>query len=216
MKFAIKSIIWGFLMGLLFILVTNIWVVTSTKDQVYTDHTIPENKVALVLGTSKRTSDGGSNRFFKERMSAAADLYSKNKIRHILVSGDNSSKYYNEPRDMLAALGDLEIPEKDVSLDFAGFRTLDSVIRSKEVFGQDSITIVTQQFHCYRSLFIANKFDIQAIAYSADKDGSVGFNLALREVLARSFAVADLYIFKRKPKYLGKKIILEIRKDEDR
>ncbi|MEQ9403783.1 MAG: ElyC/SanA/YdcF family protein [Cyclobacteriaceae bacterium] len=211
MKKIIKLFTWSAVSVVLFILITNIWVVSSTADNIYSEEDIPGNKVALVLGTSKRTIDGSPNRFFVERMSAAAALYGKDKVRHLLVSGDNSSKYYNEPRDMLNALGDLNIPDKDITMDFAGFRTLDSVVRSKEVFGQDSITIVTQQFHCYRSLFIANKFGIKAIAYSADKDQSIGLSLAFREILARSFAVADLYIFQRKPKFLGEEIELEIK-----
>lgn len=196
--------------GLLFILVTNIWVVSSTRDLIYAKDQLPTNDVALILGTSKG-SQNNPNRFFFQRMNAAAELFAAEKIKHLLVSGDNSSKYYNEPRDMLQALGDLNIPEKDISLDFAGFRTLDSVIRSKEVFGQDSITIVTQEFHCYRSLFIARKSGLSAVAFSADDGGPIGITLAFREILARSFAVADLYIFKREPKFLGEEIQLDIR-----
>ncbi|MEP1093526.1 MAG: ElyC/SanA/YdcF family protein [Cyclobacteriaceae bacterium] len=210
MKKLLRFVLWAGVSVVLFILITNIWVVSSTSGLIYSLEKIPSNDVALVLGTSKRTIDGISNRFFVERMNGAADLYENDKIRHLLVSGDNSSKYYNEPRDMLNALGDLNVPERDISLDFAGFRTLDSVVRSKEVFGQNAITIVTQKFHCYRSLFIAKKFDIDAIAFAADKDSSIGINLAFREILARSFAVADLYIFQREPKFLGEKIELEI------
>lgn len=210
MKKLLKLLVWIGASIVLFILITNIWVVSSTCNLIFDLEDIPENDVALVLGTSKRTVDGIANRFFVERMNAAAGLYENRKIRHLLVSGDNSSKYYNEPRDMLNALGELNVPERDISLDFAGFRTLDSVVRSQEVFGQNSITIVTQKFHCYRSLFIADKFGIKAVAYSADKGGSIGVNLAIREVLARSFAVADLYVFQRRPKFLGEKIRLEI------
>lgn len=202
--------IWIAITLFLFILGTNIWVVQSTKDQIYNSIDAPVNDVALVLGTSKRTSEGKPNRFFAERMETAAALHSNQKIKHILVSGDNRSRYYNEPRDMLQALGDLNIPEEDVSLDFAGLRTLDSVIRCKEVFGQDEVTIVTQEFHCYRSLFIANYFDMDAVAVSADDGGPIGNMLALREVLARTIAVMDIYVFQREPKFLGEKVELPI------
>ncbi|SNS71090.1 SanA protein [Ekhidna lutea] len=194
----------------LFVLVTNIWVVQSTKDLIYDPLLVPSNEVALVLGTSKRTTEGKPNRFFVERMDAAALLHADEKVKHILVSGDNRTKYYNEPRDMLQALGDLNIPEEDISLDFAGLRTLDSVVRCREVFGQDNITIVTQEFHCYRSLFIARYFEMDAVAVSADDGGPVGNMLALREVLARTVAVLDLYVLQRKPKYMGEKIELPI------
>lgn len=194
----------------LFVLFTNIWVVTSSKNLIYTLEEVPSNDVALVLGTSKRTSSGGANRFFAERMSTAAELHRLRKVKHILVSGDNGSQYYNEPRDMLKALGDLNIPDTVISLDFAGFRTLDSVVRSKEVFGQQEITIVTQEFHCYRSLFIANYYGIKAVAVSADNGDYIGFNLATREILARTIAVLDLYVFQRSPKYLGEQVELKI------
>ena len=199
----------AFLM-LFFIFITNIWVIQSTKDQIFQPNNIPYNDVALILGTSKRTISGDTNRFFAERMETAALLYQNGSIAHILVSGDNGTKYYNEPRDMLQALDNLNIPDSVISLDFAGFRTLDSVVRSKEVFGQDQITIVTQEFHCYRSLFIANYFGIKAMAVSADDGGPIGNKLALREMLARTIAVLDLYVFQRKPKYLGEKMDLVI------
>ncbi len=206
-----KIVFWGLISVALFILITNVWIISTTSSQIYNEDDIPNNDVALVLGTSKKTNDGRPNLFFVERMSAAADLYEKQRIKHLLVSGDNSSKYYNEPRDMLKALGDLSVPASDISLDYAGFRTLDSVVRSKEVFGQKSITIVTQKFHCYRSLFIANKFGINAVAFAADRESAIGMNLAFREVLARAYAVVDLYIFQKQPKFLGEEIRLEIR-----
>lgn len=210
MKKVIKVLVGMGILGFLFILITNIWVVVSTNHLILAKEELPNIDVALILGTSKG-SRNNPNRFFVQRMNAAAELFASKKIKHLLVSGDNSSKFYNEPRDMLQALGDLNIPERDISLDFAGFRTLDSVIRSKEVFGQDSITIVTQEFHCYRSLFIAKKSGLSAVAFSADDGGSIGLSLAVREILARSFAVADLYIFKREPKFLGEEIPLDIR-----
>ncbi|GAB4234428.1 MAG: hypothetical protein Tsb0034_08040 [Ekhidna sp.] len=209
-KRAIKVLVWLGMITALFVFGTNLWVIHSTRDQIYEITNAPVNDVALVLGTSKRTSSGAKNRFFAERMATAASLLDQQRIKHILVSGDNGSKYYNEPRDMLKALGDLNVPDTLISLDFAGFRTLDSVVRSKEVFGQDKVTIVTQEFHCYRSLFIANSLGQQAIAVSADDGGPIGNSLAIREILARTVAVLDLYVFQRKPKYLGEEVKLPV------
>jgi len=193
-----------------FVIGTNLWVIQSSKHRIYHLENVPPNNVALVLGTSKRTSSGGENRYFMERMHAAATLHRQGSIRHILVSGDNGSKYYNEPIDMLHALAELNIPDTVVSLDYAGFRTLDSIVRCKEVFGQDEVTIITQEFHCYRSLFIADYFGINAYAVSADDGGPIGNALALREVLARTVAVLDLYVLARKPKFLGEEEKLPI------
>lgn len=211
MRKLVRLVLWIGISFILFILGTNIWVVQSTKSHIFSLSEAPNNNVALVLGTSKKTSDGKPNRFFVERMQTAAALHSVEKIKHILVSGDNRTKYYNEPRDMLQALGDLNIPVEDVSLDFAGLRTFDSVVRCNQVFGQHQFTIVTQEFHCYRSVFIARYFDMDAVAVSADDGGPIGNTLAIREVLARTMAVLDLFVLRRKPKHLGEKVELPIK-----
>ncbi|MFY0600638.1 MAG: YdcF family protein [Cyclobacteriaceae bacterium] len=183
----------------------NFWVIASTEDQVYYDNQfLPENKVALILGTSKRTKHG-LNKYFHERIRAAADLYHANKIRHIIVSGDNRTIHYNEPRDMYEALVELDVPKGAITLDFAGLRTLDSIVRADSIFGQKKFTIITQDFHCYRSLFIANYFDLDVIAYSADNKEVLPVSLAVREVLARFVAVLDLYVWAKSPAILGEK-----------
>lgn len=188
------------------ILGVNFWIVSATQDQIYyTLEGIPPKKVALLLGTSKRTSQGNANKYFKERIVAAAKLYHSGVVKHIIVSGDNNTVYYNEPRDMFKALEELGVPKSAITLDFAGFRTLDSVVRSKEVFGQEEVLIITQDFHCYRALFIAQFYDIRAIAFSADNKDELPVSLAIREVLARFNTILDLYIFKRDPKFLGDK-----------
>ena len=191
------------LVGVL-ILGLNFWIVSSTQDKIYYNiNDVPPKRVALLLGTSKRTVQGGTNKYFAERMQAAADLYHRGIIEHIIVSGDNQTVYYNEPRDMLNALKELGVPEGAITLDYAGFRTLDSVVRSKEVFGQDEVMIITQDFHCYRALFIADYHGINAVAFSADNKDQLPWSLAVRETLARAKAVFDLYLFGQEPKFLG-------------
>ncbi|WP_258097530.1 SanA/YdcF family protein [Marinoscillum pacificum] len=191
------------LVGVL-ILGLNFWIVSSTQERIYYNiNDVPPKRVALLLGTSKRTVEGGTNKYFAERMKAAADLYHRGVIEHIIVSGDNETVYYNEPRDMLNALKELGVPEGSITLDYAGFRTLDSVVRAKKVFGQDDVIIITQDFHCYRALFIADHHELNAVAFSADNKDQLPFNLALRETLARAKAVFDLYLFDQKPRFLG-------------
>ena len=109
---------------------------------------------------------------------------------------------------MLKALESLGVPQSAVIMDFAGFRTLDSVVRAKEVFGQDKILIITQDFHCYRALFIAYHYNIDAIAYSADNKDQLPGSLAIREVLARFYTILDLYVFQSKPRFTGKKEVI--------
>jgi SanA protein len=196
----------------LFVLICNIWVVSSTEDLIYTSvDMIPVNDVALVLGTSKYSKTGHSNLFFQSRMESAAQLYTGKKVKHFILSGDNSLSYYNEPQDMKKALILRGIPDSVITLDYAGFRTFDSVVRSKKIFNQDSITIITQQFHSYRALFISNFYGIRAIALAS---GPVpkGYSVVtlMREYLARCKAVIDLYVLRKEPKFLGEQINIDI------
>lgn len=193
----------------LVLLVTcNIWVVQSTRNRVYSDLAhLPEHRVALVLGTSHKTVGGGSNLFFEKRMETAAELYHLGKIDHFILSGDNSSLYYNEPRAMQKALIAKGVPATAITLDYAGLRTLDSVVRSKEIFGQQKITIITQPFHSYRAIFISNYYNIDAVAMVADEpDLAYSFKVLFREYFARAKAVLDLYVLKTDPRYLGEKV----------
>lgn len=189
------------------VVVANLWIVASTADNVYTDHEkIANNDVALVLGTSHLLTDGSPNPFFNGRMEMAALLYKEGKIRHFIVSGDNRTRYYNEPAEMKKALQKLGIPASSITLDYAGLRTLDSIVRCKEIFGQDHITIVTQNFHSYRALFISDYYGIDAIAYVPQSvPSSEPKMIQWREYLARAKAVLDLYILKTNPRHLGEK-----------
>lgn len=203
---------YGTLSVLLFLLATNLWVVGSTKAALHENAaTVPDTDVALVLGTSKRSASGNANLYFRYRMEAAAKLYQMGKVKHLLLSGDNSSRYYNEPKDMLEALQKLGVPAEAISLDYAGLRTLDSVVRSKEIFGQNRIIIISQGFHCSRAVFIARHYNIEASAYVA-RNASLEYSwkVVLREVLARPKAVIDLYLLGKDPKYLGEKVELDI------
>lgn len=189
------------------LLMGNCWVVESTKDNLFADYDlVPSNPVGLVLGTSSRLSNGLPNPLFDSRMVAASDLYKLGKISHIIVSGDNRTKFYNEPMEMRKALVKLGVPDSVITLDYAGLRTLDSVIRSKEIFGQDHITIITQPFHSYRALFISEYFDIDAVAIiSKGSQQEPSAKVSVREYFARAKAILDLYVLKTAPKHMGEK-----------
>ncbi|MFN3402640.1 MAG: vancomycin high temperature exclusion protein [Cytophagaceae bacterium] len=194
---------------LIFIITCNVWVVLSTSDQVYNSLSeVPQKKVALVLGTSKYSRQGRSNPYFNHRMNAAKSLYYSNKIEDIIISGDNSLSYYNEPKDMRKYLRTYGIPDSVIYPDYAGFRTFDSVVRCKKVFGQDDVIVVTQKFHVYRALFISNFYNMNAVGYIAENEGfSDSYDTLLREYFARCKAVIDLFILNKQPKFLGKEII---------
>ena len=140
-------------------------------------------------------------------MEATALLYHNNKIKHIIVSGDNHVTGYDEPTDMETYLIKLGVPASKITKDYAGFRTFDSVIRAKKVFGQTELTIISQKFHNQRAIFICNNKGIKAIGYNAKAVFSTPRNTA-REYLAKFKAVLDIYLLNTKPKFLGKRIIM--------
>jgi SanA protein len=210
-----KIFYWLVLLSLAFLAIVSIanwWIIRKTTTNLYFNSSvIPENEVGLVLGTSKYNKKGNANKFFENRIQAAANLYHSGKIKHIIVSGDNRELNYNEPRDMRRALIKKDVPESAITLDFAGFRTLDSVVRSKKVFGQNKITIISQKFHTQRALFIASYYGIDAVGYCAvDPPESALYTSYFREFFARFKAVLDLYVIKIKPKFLGKQEVLII------
>jgi SanA protein len=205
-------IVYGTLLIFLFFVGSNIWVVASTTSSVFTQsEDLPNYPVALVLGTSNKTTAGTPNQFFEKRMDTAAALFKAGKIQHFIVSGDNRTKFYNEPFEMQKALISRGVPTSAITLDYAGLRTLDSVVRCKEVFGQDKIIIITQPFHSYRALFISQFYDIDAAAMGALDPGlDISFKVKLREYFARSKAVLDLYLFRTEPRHLGPKEFINL------
>ncbi|MBA4055105.1 MAG: SanA protein [Marivirga sp.] len=207
-----RIVLIGFCAFLLLIVGTNLWIVKSTGHRVFSDiGELPDHRVALVLGTSNKTVSGHVNPYFLKRMETAAELYKLGKIDHLILSGDNRSMYYNEPMEMRKALIKLGIPSSAITLDYAGLRTLDSVVRCKEIFGQNKITIITQPFHSYRALFISSYYDIDAVAMVADEPGfEFSFRVRVREYFARTKAVLDLYILKTAPRFLGEKERIEV------
>ena len=211
MKFNLKKILLVILIPfsivLILIFIANKRVETVSKQKLYSNISeIPVNKVGLLLGTSKYLTSGHINLYYKYRIEAAAELYRNNKIEYILVSGDNSTKRYNEPKKIKKDLIKEGIPEDRIVLDYAGFRTLDSVVRADKVFGENSFTVISQKFHNERAVFLANHFKSKAIGFNAKEVGTrYGFKVQIREYFARVKVFLDI-LFNVKPKFLGNKI----------
>ncbi len=182
------------------------WISWRAKDQLFTDISEIDNvQVAVVLGTSKylgRTL----NEYYTHRINAAIELYDEGKVSHFLLSGDNAHRSYNEPWTMKRDLLRASVPEPAIHLDYAGFRTLDSIVRAKEIFDTDNFLIITQKFHCERALFIAQYYDINAQCLAvAGPVSKSGYSVRLREVFARTKALLDLYVMHTQPRFLGPK-----------
>ncbi|WP_288317118.1 ElyC/SanA/YdcF family protein [uncultured Muribaculum sp.] len=184
---------------------------SNADNRLYSDvKQIPHNKVGLLLGTAPVTPWGVHNNYYDYRINAAIELFKAGKIDYILVSGDNHSTDYDEPSCMRDSLLVKGVPKDKIILDYAGFRTLDSVVRAKEIFGQDSITIISQSFHNERALYLAKHYGIEAVGYNAKDVEYWKKKLKIhgREYLARVKMFIDLYTGKQ-PKFLGEKIKIE-------
>ncbi len=196
------------LLILLLIILGSNWIVKNkSSDKIYSSvNEIPSNRVGLLLGTKKYLKSNFVNLYYQYRIDAAYELFKAKKIDYILISGDNGRKGYDEPTDMRDDLIALGVPEGKIFLDYAGFRTLDSIVRCKEIFDQNEITVISQQFHNERAIFIAEQKGIDAIGFNAkDVSARYGFKTKQREKLARVKMIIDLIVGK-KPKFLGEKI----------
>ncbi len=194
-----------------FVICCNVAVRCAAETKIYSNvDSLPHNRVGVLLGTNPVGRTGSPNPFYTHRIDACVALYKAGKIERILVSGDNSRITYDEPSSIKADLVAAGVPDSIIYLDYAGFRTLDSVVRAKNIFGLNKFTIISQQFHNERALYIAMHNDIDAVAFNA-KDVPVKYwqvRMMVREWLARVNAVVDIYIGKE-PHFLGERVAIE-------
>ena len=183
----------------------------GAKGIIYSDvNTIPAKRAALVLGCSKYLSGNRINYFYKYRIEAAVKLFKAGKVKAIVVSGDNGRKSYDEPTQMRDDLVKAGVPSKYIQLDYAGFRTLDSIVRAKAIFDLEDYIIVSQKFHLERAIYIAHAKGQKVLGFVA-KDFSNTIwakRMRRRELLARIKAVLDVDILGVEPKFYGKKVLV--------
>lgn len=182
-------------LGVIAIVGCNLAVSNSAKGRLYDDVSqIPYRKVAVVLGTNPVVSSGNTNCYYDYRMKAAAKLYYEHKISYIVVSGDNRRKEYDEATEMINSLVALGVPDSVICPDYAGRSTYESMVRAKEVFCLDSVTVISQPWHNKRAVFIARHKGMDAIAFNAQDVivRATYIKLHLREALSRVKAVLDL------------------------
>lgn len=205
LKKRLKQFVLLCLLILATILLLDCWVGWKTADYIYEDiNQVPAKDVGVVLGTAKYLRSGGINPYYQHRIDGALALFNSKKITYLLLSGDNAQVSYNEPITMRRDLVRAGIPKENIVLDFAGFRTLDSVIRANKVFATNNFTIITQRFHCERALFIAMHQGIDAQCYAVPSPETLA--IRVREIFARLGALTDLYILDRQPRFLGPQV----------
>lgn len=194
LSFATGTLFWAFCANFLIEYSTEKFLFSSIEN-------IPPKECGLVLGSAKYGNDG-INPYFVYRMHAAANLFKEGKVKKLIVSGDNHIKTYDETTDMAEYLIELGVPDECIIRDYAGFRTLDSVVRAKKVFNCKSLIIISQKFHNQRAVFIARQYDIDAVGYNAQDVASKNNLTHWREFAAKFATILDLFVLNRQPKFL--------------
>ncbi|WP_411703816.1 outer membrane permeability protein SanA [Edaphovirga cremea] len=202
-----KRLVVSFFSIVILVLLTAIaldrWMSWKTADYIYDEiQQLPHRQVGVVLGTAKYYRTGVINQYYLYRIQGALNAYNSGKVNYLLLSGDNAAQNYNEPMTMRRDLIAAGVPPSDIVLDYAGFRTLDTIVRTRKVFDTNDFLIITQRFHCERALFIALHMGIQAQCYAVPSPKDM-LSVRAREVFARLGALSDLYILKREPRFLG-------------
>jgi len=217
MRLVLKLLKWAFVsiflimaLSILAIWVCDKYVENKSLGKIYTSvEDIPHRKVGVVLGTSKYLRNNRINLYYQYRIDATVALYKAGKIDYVLISGDNGSQYYDEPTTFKEDLVRLGIPENKIYLDYAGFRTLDSIVRANKVFLLNDFTVISQNFHNQRALAIAGHYDLDVIAFNAqDVNKKYAIKVYVREYFARVKMCLDL-LFNVGPKYLGPTISIQ-------
>jgi len=205
-----KKYVFGVVLAVLIaglaLLIIDLHVAAAAGGLVFDDvASVPAKRAALLLGTSKY-SYGRENLFYNYRIDAAHELYEAGKVKAILISGDHSRADYDEPSQMKADLVARGVPSQYITLDYAGLRTLDSIVRARQIFGIEDYIVVSQKFHCERALYIARAKNQRAVAYLARKvEGFSGMKIRLRETLARLKAFLDVRVLGTQPRFLGRR-----------
>lgn len=188
LNWGLKVTIPLFLLMLLIDLGTSYW----AKDRVYRHvEQLPKREYAVVLGTAKYYPSGSPNLYYRHRLEATKKLFDHQKADYFLLSGDNKTAYYNEPKMMTEDLYKAGISKIYLKQDYAGYSTLESVLRADRVFKLPPFTIISQSFHCERALFIASFYNIDAICFAAEYP-EAHYKVRIREFFARSAMVIQL------------------------
>ncbi|SFH20955.1 SanA protein [Modicisalibacter xianhensis] len=194
------------------VVAANAWVLARTQDRIENDLLLCASEpVGVVFGTSYWARGGGRNPLYSARLSAASQLLRTQRVQHLLLSGDNRTRFYNEPVTMWRDLRANNVRDSDMTLDYAGFSTFDTLVRAREIFGVSRSLLITQDWHLPRALFIADALGIDAKGCAAPTPAVSGvWQLHVREWLARVATLGDLYLWGREPYFLGPREPLHI------
>lgn len=200
-----------------FVLAANLWMLARTQERIENDLMLcSAAPVGIVFGTSYWARDGGRNPHYVDRLEAASRLLRLQRVQHLLLSGDNRTRFYNEPVRMWRDLRAANVRNEDMTLDYAGFSTFDTLARAVKVFDVSNTLLITQRWHLPRALFIADALGLDARGCAVPAQPVAGgWRLRIREWLARVAALGDIHLWHREPYFLGPREPLHIVPAED-
>ncbi len=188
----------------------NAWIKHCTKEQLLAPEQVTaegDYDCIIVLGCLVK-DDGTPSDMLRDRLERGVALYAEGAAPKILMSGDHGREDYDEVNAMKQYAMDAGVPSEDIFMDHAGFSTYETMYRAREIFGAERVLVVTQEYHLYRAVYIAQQLGMQADGVNADYHSYVGQGMRdFREVLARCKDFT-MCIAKPKPTYLGEMILL--------
>jgi vancomycin permeability regulator SanA len=198
--------VWNFclkacLLGGLGLLLPRLITMLYSWNRIYEAGSAPAERVAVVFGAGLRR-DGSPTPILRDRVETGVRLYFDGRVEKLLMSGDNSVEYYNEPEAMRQYAMSMGVPAEDIVLDYAGRRTYDTCYRARAIFGLKRALLVTQRFHLPRALFLCNSLGLDASGVEAGNLNYRKVSLLIwnfREQLATVAAFFDLYVDKPIP-----------------
>jgi vancomycin permeability regulator SanA len=206
MKKIIKFIILITITIIIIISLINLYIILTTKIKIKTLKELKENEIDCIIVLGAGIRDKNPSPMLEDRLLVSIDLYKENVSNKIIVSGDHGRVNYDEVNVMKKYLIDKNIKSEDIFMDHAGFSTYDSIYRAKEIFKTKKVIIVTQKYHLYRALYIADKLGLEAYGVDASiREYRFQTKRDIREIIARGKDFIKC-IFKPKPKYLGEAI----------
>jgi vancomycin permeability regulator SanA len=203
-----RTILLGLGMGMIVLPILLMQYVSSatSSDRYNTAKNVPIKPVAIVFGAGVYT-DGTPTPMLADRVQGAIDLYRQGRVRKLLMTGDNSAANYDEVTAMKRYAMTLGIPEKDITLDYAGFSTYESCYRAKVIFGVTHSVLVTQRYHLPRAVYTCRQLGIDAVGLGTPDWESYGNQVmvpySLREILSTMKAIAQVHLLHPKPTFLG-------------
>lgn len=205
MKKLLKKLIYLFIIGIITIISINWYAKSSTSDLIYhTVNNLPKNEVGIIFGAG--INGDQPSKYLKDRLDAGILLYKTHKIDKILLSGDNGRDEHDELTVMKTYCFNHGVDTSKIFIDYAGFDTYSTMYRASHIFKIKKATLVSQEYHLSRAIYIGQKLGVKSIGFSANKGEYLGYQYVTFREYGSIFKSFFDVIRNREPRFLGNEI----------